>query len=159
MTEKKLAEQNIQTRPTRGSQRGFTLIELLVVLIIIGILAGYIGPKIMGRPEEARRTKAALQIEGLEMGLKLYKLDNGVYPSTEQGLQALVAAPSTGNLPPKWREGGYLDARKVPADPWGNDFVYLSPGLNGDFDLSSYGPDGEPGGDSENADINNWEIE
>lgn len=146
-------------RPAFRSQRGFTLIELLVVLIIIGILAGYIGPKIMGRPEEARRTKATLQIEGLGMGLKLYKLDNGVYPSTEQGLQALVQAPSTGNLPPKWREGGYLEARKVPADPWGNNFVYLSPGLNGDFDLSSYGPDAEPGGDGENADINNWEIE
>ena len=141
------------------SQKGFTLIELLVVLIIISILAGYIGPKIMGRPEEARRTKATLQIEGLEMGLKMYKLDNGVYPSTEQGLQALIDPPSAGKLPPKWRDGGYLDARKVPKDPWGNDFIYLSPGLNGDIDLSSYGPDSEPGGEGQDADINNWEIE
>lgn len=142
-----------------GTQQGFTLIELLVVIIIIGILAGYVGPKIMGHPEEARRTKAALQIEGIETGLKMYKLDNGMYPSTEQGLQALVDPPSTGKLPRKWRDGGYLESRKVPKDPWGNDFAYLSPGLNGDFDLSSYGADGEPGGTEEGADINNWELE
>ena len=142
-----------------GTESGFTLIELLVVLIIIGILAGYIGPKIMGRPEEARRTKAALQIGGLETALKMYKLDSGVYPSTEQGLQSLIEPPSTGKLPAKWREGGYLDSRKLPKDPWGNDFVFLSPGLHGDFDLSSYGADGEPGGEGDDADINSWEIE
>ena len=110
-------------RPYRTSEAGFTLIELLVVLIIIGILAGYIGPRIMNRPEEARRTKAALQIGGLETGLKMYKLDNGLYPTTEQGLQSLVEPPSTGRLAPKWREGGYLEKSKVPLDPWGNDFV------------------------------------
>jgi len=141
------------------TESGFTLIELLVVLIIIGILAGYIGPKIMGRPEEARRTKAALQIGGLETALKMYKLDNGTYPSTEQGLLSLIEPPSTGTLPARWRDGGYLDSRKLPKDPWGNDFVLLSPGLNGDFDLSSYGADGEPGGEGDDADINNWEIE
>lgn len=138
---------------------GFTLIELLVVLVIIGILAGYIGPKIMGRPEEAKRTKAALQISGIETALKLYKLDNGVYPSTEQGLESLVSPPATGKLPPKWREGGYLEKGKLPKDPWGNDFVFLSPGMYGDFDLSSYGPDGESGGEGENSDINNWELQ
>lgn len=138
---------------------GFTLIELLVVLVIIGILAGYIGPKIMGHPEEAKRTKAGLQIQGLETALKMYKLDNGSYPSTEQGLQALVEAPSTGKLPPKWRDGGYLDKKKVPLDPWGEEFVYLSPGLNGDFDLSSYGGDGEAGGDGDARDVNGWELE
>ncbi len=140
-------------------EKGFTLIELLVVLVIIGILAGYIGPKIMGRPEEAKRTKAAMQIQGIETALKLYRLDNGMYPSTEQGLQALVEAPASGKLAPKWRDGGYLDKGKVPKDPWSNDFAYLSPGTYGDFDLFSYGPDGEPGGESENADINNWELE
>jgi general secretion pathway protein G len=138
---------------------GFTLIELLVVLVIIGILAGYIGPKIMGRPEEAKRTKAAMQIQAIETALKLYKLDNGAYPTTEQGLQALVEPPSTGNLAPKWRDGGYLEKSKVPADPWGSEFVYLSPGLHGDFDLSSYGGDGEAGGEGDGRDVNGWEIE
>jgi len=143
----------------RIGEKGFTLIELLVVLVIIGILAGYIGPKIMGHPEEARRTKAALQIQAIETALKLYKLDNGVYPSTEQGLQALVEPPETGKLPPKWRSGGYLEHGTVPKDPWGNEFVYLCPGVQGDFDLSSYGADGEAGGEGDGADVNNWELE
>jgi general secretion pathway protein G len=140
-------------------QAGFTLIELLVVLVIIGILAGYIGPKIMGHPEEAKRTKAMLQIQSLETALKTYKLDNGMYPSTEQGLQALVELPASGKLPPKWRNGGYLEKSKVPKDPWGNPYVYLQPGLNGDFDITSYGADGEAGGEGDAKDVNNWEIE
>jgi general secretion pathway protein G len=139
--------------------RGFTLIELMVVIVILGILAIYIGPKIMGRPEEAKQVKAKVDIAALETALKLYKLDNGVYPSTEQGLQALVEPPQTGTLPKKWREGGYLEKGKVPKDPWGNDFIYLSPGVQGDFDIISYGADGAPGGDGTNKDINNWEIE
>jgi general secretion pathway protein G len=141
------------------SEAGFTLIELLVVLVIIGILVGYVGPKIIGRDEDARRTSAELQIKGLETAIKMYKLDNGMFPSSEQGLQALVEPPSAGRLPPKWREGGYLESRKVPLDPWANEFVYLSPGLNGDFDISSYGADGEPGGEGSDADINNWDLE
>lgn len=144
---------------TYVNERGFTLIELLVVLVIIGILAGYIGPKIMGHPEEARRTKAGLQIQAIETALKLYKLDNGSFPSTEQGLQALVEPPAAGKLPPKWRSGGYLEHGAVPKDPWGNDFVYLSPGVHGDFDLSAYGPDGEAGGEGDDKDVNNWELE
>lgn len=142
-----------------ANQKGFTLIELMVVMVILGILAGLIVPRIMDRPEEARRTKAAVQIQSIEQALKLYKLDNGQYPSTEQGLQALIETPSVGRLAKRWREGGYLDKGKVPADPWGGDFVYISPGLHGDFDLISYGPDEEPGGEGADADINSWEIE
>jgi general secretion pathway protein G len=141
------------------NQRGFTLIELMVVIVILGILAGLIIPRIMGRPEEARRMKARVQIESIETALKLYKLDNGSYPTTEQGLQALVEAPTVGQLPKAWRDGGYLEKGKVPKDPWDNEFIYLSPGVNSDFDLISYGADGEPGGEDINKDINNWELE
>ncbi|MBL7174351.1 MAG: type II secretion system major pseudopilin GspG [Desulfobacteraceae bacterium] len=138
---------------------GFTLIEIMVVIIILGILVAYIAPKFMGRAEEARRTAARVQMESIETTLKLYKLDNGYYPTTEQGLQALVEPPTVGQLPRAWREGGYLEKGRVPKDPWKNDYVYLSPGLHGDYDLISYGNDGEPGGEGENADVNNWEQE
>ena len=141
------------------SNQGFTLIEIMVVVVILGILAGLIVPRIMDRPEEARRTKAAIQIQAIEQALKLYKLDNGEYPTTDQGIQALVEPPSVGRLARKWRNEGYLDKGRVPKDPWDNDFIYISPGLHSDFDLISYGPDWEPGGEGNNADINNWEIE
>ncbi len=140
-------------------RRGFTLIELMVVIVILGILAGLIVPRIMGRPEEAKQLKAKMQIESLETALKLYKLDTGMYPDTEQGLQALVEPPETGIIPKKWRKGGYLEKGRLPKDPWENEFVYLSPGLRGDFDIISYGADGVPGGEDKNKDINNWEIE
>ena len=141
------------------NNRGFTLIELMVVIVILGILAGLIVPRIMGRPEEARRAKAAMQMESMETALKLYKLDSGTYPSTEQGLQALVEAPSVGEPPRNWREGGYLEKGKVPKDPWGNDYVYMSPGAHGEYDLLSYGADGDPGGEDKDKDIASWEIE
>lgn len=144
----------------RGNHRGFTLIELMVVVIILGILALYIGPKIMGEPEKAKRVKAKMDIATLETALKMYKLDNGVYPSTEQGLLSLVEMPETGVVPKNWRKGGYLERNRVPKDPWGNEFVYISPGVHGDFDLISYGLDGVPGGEDEGGlDINNWDIE
>ncbi|MDH3882726.1 MAG: type II secretion system major pseudopilin GspG [Desulfobacterales bacterium] len=144
----------------KNGNRGFTLIELMVVVVILGILALYIGPKIMGEPEKAKRVKVKMDIASLETALKMYKLDNGVYPSTEQGLQALVEAPESGVIPKKWRKGGYIEKNKVPKDPWGNEFVYISPGVNGDFDIISYGLDGVPGGEGDdNKDINNWEIE
>ena len=142
-----------------SSKKGFTLIELMVVMVILGILAGLIVPRIMDRPEEARRTKAGVQIQSIEQALQLYKLDNGRYPTTEQGLRALVEPPSVGNLAKKWRSGGYLEKGKVPKDPWDNEFIYISPGLHSDFDLTSYGPDGQAGGEGMDADINSWELE
>jgi general secretion pathway protein G len=138
---------------------GFTLIEMMVVIVILGILAMYVGPRILGRPEEARQVKARIDIASLESALQLYKLDNGMYPSTEQGLLALVEQPESGAIPKKWHRGGYLDKGKVPKDPWGNGFIYLSPGVYGDYDIISYGADGVPGGEDTDKDINNWEIE
>ena len=131
----------------------------MVVIVILGILAGLIIPRIMGRPEEARRMKARVQMESVETALRLYKLDNGIYPSTEQGLQALIEAPAVGELPRAWRKGGYLEKGKMPKDPWGHEYVYLSPGLHDDFDLVSYGADGQPGGEDRNKDVNSWEID
>ncbi|MBC8418951.1 MAG: type II secretion system major pseudopilin GspG [Proteobacteria bacterium] len=143
----------------KRSNSGFTLIELMVVIVILGILAGLIIPRIMGRPEEARQMKAKIQMESIETSLRLYKLDNGSYPSTEQGLQALVEPPAVGELPRSWREGGYLEKGKVPKDPWDNEYVYLSPGVHGDYDLMSYGADGQPGGEDKNKDINSWDLD
>lgn len=143
----------------KRNDRGFTLIELVVVIVILGILAGLLIPRIMGRPDEARQAKARIQIEGIGTALKLYRLDNGNYPSTEQGLKALVESPTIGTLAKRWREGGYLESAKIPKDPWDNDFVYLSPGSHGEYDLSSLGADGEPGGEGKNKDINSWEQE
>jgi len=143
----------------RLREKGFTLIELMVVIVILGILAGLIVPRIMGRPDEARQAKARIQIESLETALKLYKLDTGNYPTTEQGLQALVEPPAVGAQASNWRQGGYLEKGKVPKDPWDHDFIYLSPGIHGDYDLSCRGADGEPGGEGKNRDINSWEAE
>lgn len=142
-------------------ERGFTLLEIMVVVVILSILALYVGPKIIGRPQEARINATRMQIQSMETALKMYKLDNGVYPSTEQGLDALVQPPEVGQLAKTWRKGGYLEKAQVPKDPWGNDYVYLCPGVNNQdgFDLMSYGPDGQPGGEDENADINNWDVQ
>jgi len=149
----------MKTAKSKIGNSGFTFIELMVVIVILGILAMVIAPNFMDAPDEARQSKVRMDIKSIEAALKLYKLDNGIYPSTEQGIEALVKAPETGILPKKWRKGGYLEKRNVPKDPWGNEFIYLSPGVNGDYDIISFGSDGVSGGESFAKDINNWEIE
>lgn len=143
-------------RLIKGCQRGFTLIEIMVVVVILGILASIVVPRLLDEPEKARRTTAATQIRSFEEALSMFKLENGFYPSTEQGLRALVEKPSTGRIPSRYKVGGYI--KKIPLDPWGQDYLYLSPGAHGDFDLFSYGPDGESGGEGDDADIANWDL-
>lgn len=141
----------------RQNQRGFTLIEVMVVVVILGILAAIVVPRLLDEPEKARRTSAATQIRSFEEALGMFRLDNGFYPTTEQGLRALVTKPTSGRIPNRYKDGGYI--RRIPEDPWGNPYVYLSPGVHGDFDLLSYGPDGQPGGEGDNADIANWNLD
>jgi len=138
--------------------RGFTLIELMVVIVILSLLAVLVGPKIIGRSDDAKVADAKVQIRNLETALKLYKLDSGNFPTTEQGLQALVVKPSVGQIPKNYKAEGYLENKNVPKDPWGTDYVYLSPGEHGDYDLYSFGADGVRGGEGKNADIENWSM-
>ncbi|HTP66834.1 MAG TPA: type II secretion system major pseudopilin GspG [Geobacteraceae bacterium] len=140
------------------NSRGFTLLEIMVVVAILALLAALVGPRIMGQSDKAKIDDTKVQIRNLESALKFYKLDNGVYPSTEQGLQALVEKPTVGQAPKNYRPEGYLESKKLPKDPWGNDFVYVSPGEHGDYDLCSYGADGVKGGEGNNADICSWDI-
>lgn len=135
-------------------QRAFTLIEVMVVIVILGILAALIVPRVMSRPDEARRVAARQDVAALVQALKLYKLDNLAYPSTEQGLQALVTKPSTQPVPSNWKPGGYVE--RLPKDPWGRDYLYLNPGQRGEIDVYSHAADGEPGGEGNNADVGNW---
>lgn len=139
-----------------GKSGGFTLIEIMVVVVILGILAAVAVPRIMSRPDTARITKAKQDIRVVENALKLYRLDNFVYPSTEQGLEALVEQPAGEPAAKNWKAGGYLD--RVPLDPWGNPYQYLNPGVKSELDLYTLGADNRPGGEGPNADIGNWNL-
>ncbi|MGL6071791.1 type II secretion system major pseudopilin GspG [Craterilacuibacter sp.] len=139
----------------RRKQGGFTLIEIMVVIVILGILAALVVPKLMGRPDEARAVAAKQDINAMGQALKLYRLDNMRYPSTEQGLKALSEKPAAAPLPKNWKPGGYLE--RLPLDPWGNPYQYTSPGTHGEIDIWSLGADGEPGGEGADGDIGNWQ--
>ena len=137
---------------------GFTLLEIIVVVFILSLLAAIVAPRIIGRTDDARIEATKVQIKNLETALKLFKMDSGFYPDTQQGLEALVEKPASGRMPQNYKEEGYLEQRKIPLDPWGNPYVYVSPGLNGDYDILSYGADGKEGGESKNADIKSWDM-
>ncbi|MES2831943.1 MAG: type II secretion system major pseudopilin GspG [Pseudomonadota bacterium] len=143
-------------RSSRLLQRGFTLIEIMVVVVIMGILAALVVPKLMGRTDDARIIAARQDIATVMQALKLYRLDNQRYPTTEQGLQSLIVKPASGPPSDGWKTGGYID--KLPKDPWGAPYQYLSPGVKGEIDVFSYGADGQPGGAGNDADIGSWEL-
>ncbi|MGJ7610281.1 MULTISPECIES: type II secretion system major pseudopilin GspG [unclassified Variovorax] len=145
-----LEKKHLPARP----QQGFTLIEIMVVLVIMGVLAALIVPNLMGRPDQARATAARQDVGAVMQALKLYRLDNGEYPSASQGLKALVEKPTAGKVPSNWRS--YLE--RLPSDPWGKPYQYLNPGTNGEIDVFSLGADGEPGGEKANADIGSWQL-
>ncbi len=144
----------VYTRPSY-LQRGFTLIEILVVVVILGILVGLIAPRIMERPDQARVVAAKNDVRAIMSALKLYRLDNGRYPSTDQGLIALAHKPDTGKIPGNWKSSGYLE--RMPKDPWDLDYQYLNPGIHGEIDVFSLGADNAPGGEGVNADIGSWD--
>jgi general secretion pathway protein G len=144
------------TMSTTVRQRGFTLLEVMVVVVILGILAALVVPKIISRPDEARGIAAKQDIASLLQALKLYRLDNQRYPTTEQGLQALMIKPTAAPVPPNWKAGGYIE--RQPKDPWGNAYQYLNPGVRGEIDVFSFGADGASGGEGNDADIGSWNL-
>jgi general secretion pathway protein G len=148
-----MTRNNMRIQPTSG----FTLIEVMVVVVILSILAAIVVPNIMGSPDEARIVAAKQDMRALESALNMYRLDNYTYPTTDQGIEALVTRPTSPPDPRNWQEGGYFD--RLPKDPWGNPYQYLNPGQHGQFDLYSLGADGQLGGAGVNADINNWKLQ
>jgi general secretion pathway protein G len=149
-----------RTRADRGPSTslspGFTLIEIMVVIVILGLLAALLVPRIIERPDQARVTAAKADIATILAALKLYRLDNQRYPTTEQGLSALIIRPTAPPAPPNWKPTGYLE--RLPKDPWGNGYQYLNPGLHGEIDVFSFGADGQPGGTGFDADIGSWDL-
>lgn len=148
--------QRLSLPPLRA--RGFTLIEIMVVITILGILAALIVPRVVGRTDDARITAAKTDISGILQALKVYRLDNGRYPTTEQGLRALLEKPGIEPVPNNWKQGGYLDRSSTPKDPWGKEYMYLNPGLRGEIDVFSFGRDGQSGGEGPDADIGTWQL-
>ncbi len=142
-------------RPRRAPT-GFTLIEIMVVIVILGVLAALVVPKVLERPDDARAVAAKSDIAAIMQALKLYRLDNQRYPSAEQGLNALVVKPEVPPAPPNWKPGGYLE--RLPKDPWQSPYQYLNPGLKGEIDVFSFGADGQPGGTGKDADIGSWDL-
>ncbi len=147
---------HLQVLPAPHQQHGFTLIEIMVVVIILGILAAIVAPNVIGRVDDAQITKAKTEIRNLDSSLKFYRLDNFAYPTTEQGLEALATKPADPNIK-NWKSGGYIP--RVPNDPWGNSYLYLNPGTNGEIDIYTLGRDGQPGGEGVDADIGNWDLD
>jgi general secretion pathway protein G len=146
----------VHLRSSVAKKRGFTLIEVMIVVVILGILAAVVVPKILDRPDQARVTAAQADIRIIMQALKIYRLDNGAYPSTEQGLQALVVKPATNPQPTNWKQGGYVE--RLPTDPWKTPYQYLNPGIKGEIDVYSLGADKQPGGEGNNADIGSWAL-
>lgn len=146
---------SIAAQRPRPQEAGFSLLELMVVVVILSILALVIVPRVIDRPDQARVTRAQSDLATLSNAVKLYKLDNFRYPTTEQGLAALVSKPASEPVPANW--SGYID--RLPKDPWGNEYSYLSPGVHDDFDIFTFGADGVQGGDGVNADIGTWTLE
>lgn len=139
------------------NEKGFSFIELMVVVVILGILAGMIVPRYMGRTDEAKSVKAKIDIAAIETSLKLYRLDNGFYPTAEQGFSALVSKPDVDPVPMKWSPNGYLEKGKLPKDPWGRPYLYLCPGMHGEYDILCYGADGVQGGEGKDRDVTSWD--
>jgi general secretion pathway protein G len=146
---------SVRVPPALHNQQGFTLIEIMVVVIIIGILAAIVAPNVIGRVDDAQITKAKAEIANIENAMKFYRLDNFTYPSSEQGVEALVTKPADPNVK-NWKTGGYLE--RLPTDPWGNPYLYLNPGNQREIDIYTLGRDGRPGGEGVDADIGNWDL-
>ncbi len=146
----------IVSRTSKARQGGFTLIEIMVVVIIIGILVAMVAPQVMGRIDQAQITRVHSDLRAVESALKFYRLDNFAYPSSEQGLEALVTKPNDPNIR-NWNPHGYLP--RMPKDPWQRPYLYMNPGQNSEIDVYTLGADGQPGGEGMNADLGNWELE